>query len=132
MQALLIVLDRKVDTLINRSASNTQNQCQTRGRDTAVPSSPAKSNDRNQGRLMYPAVCADCKKECKIPFKPNAERPVYCQDCFSKRKVIRLSKIGVDVKPKEIDVPTLQVKTKKKIVKVKKAAGKKKPVPKKK
>ena len=37
-------------------------------------------------REMHKAVCADCKKECEVPFKPSGDRPVYCKDCFSKRK----------------------------------------------
>jgi CxxC-x17-CxxC domain-containing protein len=37
-------------------------------------------------REMHKATCADCKKECEIPFKPSGDRPVYCRDCFSKRK----------------------------------------------
>ena len=37
-------------------------------------------------REMHKAVCAECKKECEVPFKPSRDRPVYCRDCFSKRK----------------------------------------------
>ena len=37
-------------------------------------------------REMSKATCADCKKECEVPFKPSGDRPVYCKDCFSKRK----------------------------------------------
>ena len=37
-------------------------------------------------REMHKAVCAECKKECDVPFKPSGDRPVYCKDCFSKRK----------------------------------------------
>ncbi|MBI3021482.1 MAG: DNA-directed RNA polymerase [Candidatus Omnitrophica bacterium] len=37
-------------------------------------------------REMHKAVCAECKKECEVPFKPSGDRPVYCRDCFSKRK----------------------------------------------
>ena len=37
-------------------------------------------------REMYKAICADCKKECEVPFKPRGDRPVYCRECFSKRK----------------------------------------------
>ncbi len=40
-------------------------------------------------RQMHKAVCADCKRECEVPFKPNNDRPVYCKDCFSKRKSSR-------------------------------------------
>jgi CxxC-x17-CxxC domain-containing protein len=37
-------------------------------------------------REMHKAICAECKKECDVPFKPSGDRPVYCKDCFSKRK----------------------------------------------
>ncbi len=37
-------------------------------------------------REMFKAVCSDCKKECDVPFKPSGDRPVYCKECFSKRK----------------------------------------------
>lgn len=39
-----------------------------------------------QQREMHKAVCADCKKECTVPFKPSGERPIYCKDCYAKRK----------------------------------------------
>ena len=37
-------------------------------------------------REMHKATCADCQKECEVPFKPSGNRPVYCRECFSKRK----------------------------------------------
>jgi CxxC-x17-CxxC domain-containing protein len=37
-------------------------------------------------REMHKAICAECKKECEVPFKPREDRPVYCKECFSKRK----------------------------------------------
>ncbi|MBI5359697.1 MAG: DNA-directed RNA polymerase [Planctomycetes bacterium] len=37
-------------------------------------------------REMHKAVCADCKKECEVPFKPREDRPVYCRECYSKHK----------------------------------------------
>jgi len=31
--------------------------------------------------------CTDCNKEItELPFEPTAERPVYCRDCWSKRR----------------------------------------------
>jgi CxxC-x17-CxxC domain-containing protein len=35
---------------------------------------------------MYPAVCAECAKECEVPFEPREGRPVYCSDCYNKIK----------------------------------------------
>ena len=37
-------------------------------------------------REMHKAVCSDCKKECEVPFRPSGDRPIYCKDCYSKRK----------------------------------------------
>ena len=38
----------------------------------------------NSNREMHKAVCADCKKECEVPFKPSGDRPVYCRECYQK------------------------------------------------
>lgn len=37
-------------------------------------------------REMHKATCSECKRECEVPFKPSGDRPVYCKDCFAKRK----------------------------------------------
>ncbi|HDS59798.1 MAG TPA: DNA-directed RNA polymerase [Thermoplasmatales archaeon] len=37
-------------------------------------------------REMHKATCADCGKECEVPFKPTEGRPVYCKECFSKHR----------------------------------------------
>ena len=44
-----------------------------------------------QKREMHDAVCSECGKDCKVPFKPSKDRegnprPVFCRDCFQKRK----------------------------------------------
>ena len=35
-------------------------------------------------REMHKAICADCGKECEVPFQPTAGRSVYCRDCYRK------------------------------------------------
>ena len=40
----------------------------------------------NRPREMFKATCAECGKECEVPFKPSGDRPVYCKECFAKRK----------------------------------------------
>ena len=40
-------------------------------------------------RQMYPAVCAQCGKECQVPFQPRQGKPVYCSECYSANKVSR-------------------------------------------
>ena len=37
-------------------------------------------------REMHKAICTECKKECEVPFKPKDDRPIYCKECYSKRK----------------------------------------------
>ncbi len=37
-------------------------------------------------REMHSAVCAECGKDCEVPFEPRQDRPVYCSDCYSKLK----------------------------------------------
>jgi len=37
-------------------------------------------------RKMHKATCAECGKECEVPFEPKEGRPVYCQECFRKRR----------------------------------------------
>jgi CxxC-x17-CxxC domain-containing protein len=37
-------------------------------------------------RQMHKATCAECGKECEVPFKPSGDRPVYCRDCYAKRR----------------------------------------------
>jgi CxxC-x17-CxxC domain-containing protein len=41
--------------------------------------------DRPQ-REMFDAVCADCGKTARVPFRPSGARPVYCSDCFQGRR----------------------------------------------
>jgi CxxC-x17-CxxC domain-containing protein len=42
---------------------------------------------RNFGpREMHKAVCSDCGQECEVPFKPADGKPVYCRDCYAKKK----------------------------------------------
>ena len=37
-------------------------------------------------REMHKATCSECGKECEVPFKPTEGKPVYCKDCYMKRK----------------------------------------------
>lgn len=45
----------------------------------------ARKNASHTAREMHTAICADCGKEAKVPFKPTADRPVYCSECYAKR-----------------------------------------------
>ena len=37
-------------------------------------------------REMHKVTCADCGQEAEVPFKPDGTRPVYCQECYRKRR----------------------------------------------
>ena len=34
----------------------------------------------------FNAVCSECGTECEVPFKPKADKPVYCRKCWSNHK----------------------------------------------
>jgi len=36
----------------------------------------------------HKAVCTDCGNECEVPFKPDPNRPVYCRECWAKRRSV--------------------------------------------
>ncbi|PIN70224.1 DNA-directed RNA polymerase [Candidatus Woesearchaeota archaeon CG11_big_fil_rev_8_21_14_0_20_43_8] len=37
-------------------------------------------------RKMHKAVCSECNKECEVPFKPTEGKPIFCKDCFRKKR----------------------------------------------
>jgi CxxC-x17-CxxC domain-containing protein len=37
-------------------------------------------------REMHDVVCADCGQNTQVPFKPRGDRPVYCRECFQRRR----------------------------------------------
>ncbi len=37
-------------------------------------------------REMHKAVCSECGVECEVPFKPTEGKPVFCKECFRKKR----------------------------------------------
>jgi len=37
-------------------------------------------------REMHKAICTECGEECEVPFKPTEGKPVFCRECFRKRR----------------------------------------------
>ena len=35
---------------------------------------------------MHRATCAQCGKDCEVPFRPSGDRPIYCSNCFESRR----------------------------------------------
>jgi len=47
----------------------------------------ARSNwTYSKPREMHKATCAECGNDCEVPFKPIEGKPVYCRDCYRKKK----------------------------------------------
>jgi len=83
---------------------------------------------RREPKPMYKAICADCRRDCEVPFRPSGERPVYCRECFARRKN-NVFKKPEEKRPPEppmpVQVPAAPAK-KAKTAKTKKAPVKKK------
>ncbi len=73
-------VEKKIDGLVSLSSPAGR-------RPDPVQRPPDRKQDNGfRERILHKAICADCNKECEIPFKPSAGRPVYCKECFVKRK----------------------------------------------
>ena len=102
----------------------------------AIPSQPVQRPPLSQGprearpgrgrrdRILHKAVCADCHKDCEIPFKPSGERPVYCKPCFSKRKAGDPVKVESVSSPAAAVVASEPAKVDRRVVVTKKGVGK--------
>lgn len=89
IQEQLAVLDRKLDAFMTKSL-NELAQALAASKPAQVvhvsaPSSNMQSVSR-PGRQMYAVVCFECGKDTEIPFKPSGDRPVFCKECFAKRR----------------------------------------------
>ena len=54
-----------------------------------LPAEPVRAHSRPAAgapREMHDAICANCGKPCKVPFRPREDRPVYCSECFAEMK----------------------------------------------
>ena len=48
--------------------------------------SNAQPGHQRRPAARHEATCANCGVATTVPFKPTAERPVYCSACFADRK----------------------------------------------
>jgi len=39
-----------------------------------------RQNDRR--KEMHHAVCDECGSDCKVPFRPSNNKPIFCSECF--------------------------------------------------
>ena len=90
MQPQLAFLEKKIDVLISQ-ITEAPFDGQRNSRPFQRYDRPNRQGESRQGadyreRVLHKAICADCNKECEVPFRPSQDRPVYCKECFSKRK----------------------------------------------
>jgi len=38
------------------------------------------------GKEMFKATCSECGQACEDPVKQNPSRPVYCRECWAKKR----------------------------------------------
>ena len=87
----LNALEKKMDTVVAQTGGRPSNQAYQPSRPVQIsysnphPMAEPKHPTRHE-RVMYEAVCADCKDACEVPFRPSPERAIYCKPCFAKRR----------------------------------------------
>lgn len=37
-------------------------------------------------RKMFKINCSECGQEAEVPFEPKEGRPVFCKECFQKKR----------------------------------------------
>ena len=47
------------------------------------------NNGEAQQREMYETTCAECGAPTRVPFIPKNDRPIYCSECYAKRRANR-------------------------------------------
>ena len=131
IQEQLAALDKKLEAFINKSLTDiaealAAQKAAAAPRSVQPPSALIRPHEQAR-RPMFSVVCFQCGKDCEIPFKPAPGRPVYCPECFTKRKAGNVVKVNNEVKaPLEVKTPEqAPAKTKKKAPAPKKSTAKK-------
>lgn len=95
------------DKKSNRISKSNKNRFDKNSRDTKTSRSFRNSRQYysrfDKNREMFTATCSDCGIECKIPFEPKFNKPVYCSKCFEKNEPLKSkrSSISRDDRPRE-------------------------------
>lgn len=85
----LVAIEQKLDTLVSQPAQRSfeSKHSEKHFQRFDRPHHGGNREDNSfRERSFTQAVCAECGKECEVPFKPSGDRPVYCKECFSKRR----------------------------------------------
>jgi len=109
VQQQLSAMEKKLDILISQSSKRPFEKSYSQKPSRHFNHSPRHDRGRQgnspRERTYTRVICADCNKECEISFKPSGDRPVYCKECFSKRKKGNMFNANRDNMPEERDFP---------------------------
>lgn len=111
VQQQLTYLDKKIDALIGQLSTRPHEAAQRvhpAGRPEpsqrfdrpARQGGPGQANNHRE-LVLHKTICADCRKECNVPFKPSGDRPVYCKECYARRKASSSVKMNIDGRLRE-------------------------------
>jgi len=135
MQHQIFLLEGKIDTLIglaSRQPAAAAHHPQPFQRpDHSNRPNEIRQNNGFRDRVLHKAICADCNKACEVPFRPSGDRPVYCKECFSKRKTGGSFKAGGGSRPEEAKLTHEKAFHKHHIIEGRKSRAKRKAAPKK-
>ncbi len=45
-----------------------------------------RKRESRRPRQMYDVVCDECGSTCQVPFLPKEDKPVFCNECYSKQR----------------------------------------------
>ncbi|MFC1666525.1 CxxC-x17-CxxC domain-containing protein [Candidatus Omnitrophota bacterium] len=130
VQQQLSAMEKKLDILISQSSKRpfekSYSQKPSQRFNHFHRHDRGKQDSGPRERTYTRVICADCSKECEVPFKPSGDRPVYCKDCFSKRKKGNLFNANRNNKPEQRDFSRERYSDKKRLEKRQKPVKKKK------
>jgi len=135
----LVLLDRKVDLLIAKVMPPKPPEVKPFSapkpfqQQVNAHAQAQRQNERFRERVMHKAICADCRKPCEVPFRPSGNRPVYCQECFSRRKNATGNSFKTNIDNRQRQTPPVHTASinRTQVIEKKKFVLKKKPVSKK-
>ncbi len=70
-----------------RSSKKGQNRRNFRGQSQ----DSRRSNRRDSKTEWTEVICDSCKDECRVPFKPSSDKPIFCDKCFNKNSKFNTS-----------------------------------------
>ena len=131
LQQQVSAIEKKLDILISQSSKmpfeKSYSRKPSRSFNYSHRHDGARQGDGPRERTYTKAICADCNRECEIPFKPSGDRPVYCRECFPKHKKGSPFSANRDIRPEERDFPRRHRSDKRQTEKRQKSVKNKKP-----